>query len=105
MQEKLVDDSSKLVDQNDILLVDVAGGRGHNLFGFKCKFAEYPGRYVLMDLPHVMKGQTLHIASGEKQAFDFVKDSVVPGKLHAVNWALILTIDRCADLLYEIHLT
>ncbi|KAJ4407932.1 hypothetical protein N0V91_003597 [Didymella pomorum] len=55
MQEKLVDDSSKLVDQNDILLVDVAGGRGHNLFGFKCKFAEYPGRILLF----LMRGSTI----------------------------------------------
>ncbi|KAJ4371748.1 hypothetical protein N0V86_008301 [Didymella sp. IMI 355093] len=78
VQGKLLDDPSKPVGHDDVLLVDVAGGRGHDLFDFKSKFAEYPGRYVLMDLPHVVDDQTLEIAGAEKQAFDFFKDSVVP---------------------------
>ena len=58
-----------------------------------------------MGLPHVVNDQTLNIAGVKKQAFDFFKDPVVPGKLDAMHWVLILTVNRRADLLHEIHLT
>jgi hypothetical protein len=76
----LLDDVSKPVSKDDILYVDVAGGRGHNLLEFKQRFSTYPGRYILMDLPHVVDDKTLHLADVEKQSFDFFKDQVVPSK-------------------------
>ncbi|KAF2998612.1 hypothetical protein E8E13_007005 [Curvularia kusanoi] len=79
VQEKLLDEISTTVGQDDILYVDVAGGRGHDLLDFKRKFGEFPGRYVLMDLPHVVNDETLCLTGVEKRSFDFFKDQVVPG--------------------------
>lgn len=81
VQEKLLDDASKPVGNNDILYVNVAGGRGHDLLDFKQKFPNYPGRYVLMDLSHVVEDKTLNLSGVEKRSFDFFQDQVVLGKL------------------------
>lgn len=37
------------------LLVDIGGGRGHDLLGFKQRFPEAPGKLVLEDLPTVIE--------------------------------------------------
>lgn len=39
---------------SDVVLVDVAGGRGHDLHTFIQKFPNTPGRFVLEDLPAVI---------------------------------------------------
>ncbi|PVI04220.1 O-methyltransferase [Periconia macrospinosa] len=80
VQEKLLDDASKPVTKDDILLIDVAGNRGHDLMAFKNKFSsKYPGRYVLFDQPHIIEDQTLDLGEDvEKKAFDFFKDPVLP---------------------------
>jgi hypothetical protein len=80
VQEVLLDDTSKPVGEDDILYVDVAGGRGHDLLDFKRRFSKYPGKYILMDLPHVVNDNTLHLTGVEKRPFDFFKDQVVPSK-------------------------
>ena len=80
VQKTLLDDASKPVGENDILYVDVAGGRGHDLVDFKRKFPSHPGRYVLMDLPHVVEDKTLDLAGVEKKPFNFFQDQVVPSK-------------------------
>lgn len=79
VQEKLLDDASRPVGKDDILYVDVAGGRGHDLVDFRKKFEQYSGRYVLMDLPHVVNDETLNLTDVEKQSFDFFKDQAVSG--------------------------
>lgn len=79
VQQKLLDDASRPVTDNDVLYVDIAGGRGHDLLEFKEKFSSYPGKYVLMDLPHVVDDKTLDLTRVEKRAFDFFHDQVVPG--------------------------
>ena len=85
VQKKLLDDISRPVGDNDILYCDIAGGRGHDLLDFRQKFGQYPGRYVLMDLPHVVNDQTLNLAGVEKLPFDFFKDQVIPGKISPHN--------------------
>ena len=40
--------------KEDVLLVDVAGGRGHDVTAFKKKFPDVPGHVVLEDLPQVI---------------------------------------------------
>lgn len=81
VKQKLLDDPMKHVTNDDILYVDVAGGRGHELIAFKKKFSGYPGRYVLFDLPHVVEDQTLDLGEGvERKAFNFFEDKVIPGK-------------------------
>lgn len=80
VQEKLLSDTSKPVHDGSILYVDVAGGRGHDLLDFKRRFSEHLGKYVLMDLPHVINDKTLDLPGVEKRSFNFFQDQVVPSK-------------------------
>jgi hypothetical protein len=38
-------------------MVDVAGGRGHDLKKFRAKFPHAPGRLIVEDLPQVLESQ------------------------------------------------
>ncbi|KGO73074.1 Winged helix-turn-helix transcription repressor DNA-binding [Penicillium italicum] len=62
----------------ETLIVDVAGGRGHDLAAFVARYPNAPGRLVLEDLPHVLKESTVgeHI---EKQSIDLFKPQPVQG--------------------------
>ena len=40
--------------KDDVLLVDVAGGRGHDVGKFRAHFPQLPGRCVLQDLPETI---------------------------------------------------
>lgn len=80
VKQKLLDDSTKSIKDDGILYVDVAGGRGHDLLAFKDKFPEYPGRYVLQDLPQVADDQTLQLGDRvERISFDFFENQAVSG--------------------------
>ncbi|KAL4990839.1 S-adenosyl-L-methionine-dependent methyltransferase [Aspergillus falconensis] len=52
VQEHLLDEARR--DKNAVLLVDVGGGRGHDLVTFLTKFCDAPGRAILQDLPGVI---------------------------------------------------
>ena len=41
-------------DDGAVLMVDVAGGRGHYLETFRQRFPNAKGRLILQDLPHVI---------------------------------------------------
>ncbi|GAB1194350.1 hypothetical protein APSETT444_003595 [Aspergillus pseudonomiae] len=41
-------------DSDGPLLVDIGGGRGHDLLGFKQRFPDAPGKLILEDLPVVI---------------------------------------------------
>lgn len=40
--------------QDEVLLVDIGGGEGHDLLAFKARYPDHPGRLVLEDLPKVI---------------------------------------------------
>jgi hypothetical protein len=52
IQEELINGSSG--KDEDVLLVDVGGGKGHDLNKFITTFPDAKGRYVLEDLPVVI---------------------------------------------------
>ena len=78
----------------EVVLVDVAGGRGHDGGAFTHRFeAEFPegGRVVLEDLPAVLadagesEGENDEKGVGravEKVAYDFFRPQVVEGEFH-----------------------
>ena len=66
--------------KEDIVIVDVAGGRGHDLDAFVRKFSDILGRYILQDLPVVLEDRTLELHPRiEEKAIDFWSDQPVPG--------------------------
>lgn len=78
VKDKLFHDAT--LTKDDIVLVDVAGGRGHELEAFIRKFPDLQGRYVLQDLAVVVSDDTLVLDSRvEKKAFNFWKDAPISG--------------------------
>lgn len=76
VQERIIDGFDN--EKEGILLVDVAGGRGHDLEYFHEKFPSTPGRLIFEDLPHVLDGLTP--SSGiECQAIDLFELQPVTG--------------------------
>jgi hypothetical protein len=89
VQQKLLSDPSKPVQEGDPLYVDVAGGRGHDLLAFKKKFPEQPGKYYLFDLPHVVNDETINLGPGvEKKAFNFFEDQPISGNARRCTFSI-----------------
>ena len=42
-------------DSKSVFLVDVAGGKGHDISSLKTRFSDLPGRLVLQDLPQTFE--------------------------------------------------
>ncbi|KAI1173157.1 S-adenosyl-L-methionine-dependent methyltransferase [Nemania sp. FL0916] len=64
-------------DQETPLLVDVAGGRGHDLLEFIAKYPDEPGSFVLQDQQPVLDSALPLPAKVVKQSFDLFQDSPV----------------------------
>ena len=66
-----------------VMLVDVAGGRGHDIEAFFRKHLHAPGRLVLEDLPETME-QIRNLSSKiEPLSHNFFEPQPVQGKLHS----------------------
>ncbi|KAJ5943728.1 hypothetical protein N7516_003896 [Penicillium verrucosum] len=76
VEERLLCDANP---DAETLMVDVAGGRGHDLAGFLARYPDAPGRLVLEDLPHVLGESTIDAERIEKQAFDLFKPQPIHG--------------------------
>ncbi|RYO75653.1 hypothetical protein DL766_010360 [Monosporascus sp. MC13-8B] len=63
----------------DPLLVDVAGGRGHDLMEFLGQFPDEKGPFFLQDQQPVLDNATFLSVKAQKRAFDFFKESPVEG--------------------------
>jgi hypothetical protein len=71
-----------------VFLVDVAGGRGHDIKAFRERFPDARGRFILEDLPHVVD-QALPGLQAEKLPFDLFKEHPIKGaSLFAVGIVL-----------------
>ncbi|KAJ6155504.1 hypothetical protein N7470_006070 [Penicillium chermesinum] len=67
--------------ENDVLFVDVAGGRGHDLKSFQAKYPNAPGRLVLEDQPHVLEEAQVS-AKIEKVPIDLFKEQPIQGRFY-----------------------
>lgn len=74
VQEHIIDGAS--TDFNRALVVDIGGGRGHDLMLFKKKFPNAPGKLVLEDLSSVIDeaAPELDAAGIEGVKYDFFKE-------------------------------
>ena len=78
VQQQLLDGFK--ADEEAVLLVDVAGGRGHDIALFKNKFPQAPGRLVLQDLPRVIDDvENLHEGI-ERCSHDFFTPQPIKGQ-------------------------
>ncbi|KAL4766832.1 O-methyltransferase [Aspergillus nidulans var. acristatus] len=60
----------------DVFMVDVAGGRGHDLKAFMDKFLDVKGQFILEDLGHVIE-QSVDGLRANKIEFDLFKEQPI----------------------------
>ena len=83
VRDQILDTTKKCANQP--LLVDIGGGRGHDLLGFKERFANEPGKVILEDLPKVIEEaramSDLDTAGIQTISYDFLaEEQPVKGK-------------------------
>lgn len=64
----------------DVLLVDVGGGLGHDLEELKAKYPKLPGRLILQDRPEVIKQVQKASKAIESMEHDFLKEQQIKGR-------------------------
>ncbi|KAI9720080.1 MAG: hypothetical protein M1828_005808 [Chrysothrix sp. TS-e1954] len=79
---------SNKTSDDEVLLVDVGGGMGHDLAHFKSEFSQAPGRLVLQERPEVVDSLKTLPGGIEAQKHDFFTEQPVQGArayyLHSV---------------------
>lgn len=78
-QDCFIDGSSQ--DPQEALLVDVGGGRGHDLLAFKEAYPDAVGKLVLQDLPGVIESITGLDVSIERLKHDYNTEQPIKGTL------------------------
>lgn len=76
-EEKLLATANR--DESSVLMVDVAGGRGHDLLEFYNQFNKQPGRLILQDQQPVLDSITDMPARIEKSSLDFWSQQPMSG--------------------------
>jgi len=66
---------------NEVAIVDVGGGMGHDLAELKKKQPTIPGRFILQDLPQVIEQIPQPFDGIEATAHDFYTEQPVKGEL------------------------
>lgn len=67
-------------DDDSVILVDIAGGVGHDIQALKRKFPHRRGRYILEDLPVVIDSITQLDEDIERVKYDFFTPQTIQGK-------------------------
>ena len=69
------------IGENDVLLVDVGGGRGHDLEALRARHPNLRGRLVLQDLPDTLKEVSEMENCFETCEYDFFTPQPIQGKI------------------------
>ena len=77
-EDRLLLGSTK--DSTAVLMVDIAGGRGHYLIAFKESFPEAKGRMILQEVPEVINDIIDPDPSIEPMIHDMFEPQPVQGK-------------------------
>lgn len=77
VQDKLL--GSNVLKPDAPVIVDVGGGRGHDIAGFRKHFSDLPGRLVLQDQQPVLDSIVALDSAIEKHSLDFFNKAPVPG--------------------------
>ncbi|MCJ1255477.1 hypothetical protein MMC24_003293 [Lignoscripta atroalba] len=77
VQKQLLDGLER--GKDDVLLIDIAGGRGHDLQAFKTNYPQASGRLILQDTPSVIDDIKSLDESIERIKYDFFTPQPVKG--------------------------
>lgn len=83
--------SGTSTNASDVLLVDIAGGRGHDVQAFGRKFSKYSGRLVLQDLPDVIGDIKSLDERIERVEYDFFTPQPIYGQYTILLFSLVTT--------------
>lgn len=72
------------LEENGVLLVDIAGGRGHDVQAFKNRFPKQPGRLAVEDLPAVIDDIKELDAGIERVKYDFFTPQPIEGEFFRI---------------------
>lgn len=92
--------------QDEVAIVDVGGNMGHDLQELKGKQPALPGRFVLQDLPHVIKQIHDPLEGIEPMCHDFfteqpIKGTQMPPRVRPALWKLMCI--RISSILHAFH--
>ena len=91
-------------EPEDVLLVDVGGGNGHDLESFLALFAQAKGHLVLQDLPGTIDNLTGLNEGVRAMAHDFFTPQPIKGKWtpDSLHWLFSYFFVRCPRLLHPL---
>lgn len=73
---------------SDVLLIDVGGGRGHDLLGFAARYPSHPGRIMLQDQAAVVAAIEVAAPPFEPQVHDFFTPQQVRARAYSLHSVL-----------------
>jgi hypothetical protein len=79
-------------DDGEVLVVDIGGGAGHDLLGFRARYPDLKGRLVLQEMPYMVeKVKTEGACEGvvEVMGHDFYGEQPIKGLFQAFHFLLI----------------
>lgn len=76
---KVLGEEAKINEDNPVLLVDVGGGKGHDLALFQKMYSDLPGGLVLQDIPYVIEQAGALPAGIEAMPYDFFTPNPIKG--------------------------
>ena len=77
--DEILLDGVKNEDPESVLLVDIAGGEGHDIEAFHKSFPKVPGKLILQDLPPVIDNIKKLDPAVIRQKYDFFMEQPVKG--------------------------
>lgn len=71
--------------ENEVLLVDIGGGAGHDLLGFRARHSELKGRLILEELPYMINRVVDKLDGVELVEHDFYTPQPIKGTVHRIS--------------------
>jgi hypothetical protein len=68
-------------EEDEVLIVDIGGGTGHDLLGLKSRYPDLKGRLVLEELPYLISQVAGKLSGVELVEHDFYKPQPIKGML------------------------
>jgi len=93
---------------NAVLLIDIGGGRGHDLEKFETTYPNHGGRLVLQDQPNVISNANFDLAGIESMPHDFFMPQPFKGKSPQEGRGKVHMVanlsERCASIPFPCHI-
>ena len=80
------------VPKDEVLLVDVGGGMGHDLRAFKARYPQMPGSLVLQDQKDVIEQMPQCHPALEATVYDFFEPQPIKGGALPMSYAYVFAV-------------